>query len=131
MILAQRMATASTIRTRLAELQIDKQRFLRENKMQGAKSSLTAAMQNYPYKTRIDYEIKKLTGLLAFEVAMISKMIKEIGIGGEELSKIKEWEELLSSPMKLERGENTSDPGSKMGREGVPALSDDTHSAEG
>lgn len=102
MILAQRMSTAATIRARLAELYVDKQKFLRENSMQGARSAVTAALHNLPYNNRVDYEIKQLVKMLAFEVDMISRLMKEIGIGitEEELNEIKQWEEVLSSPMK-------------------------------
>jgi hypothetical protein len=49
--------------------------------------------------------------MLGFEVAMISKLTKEMGIGAtdEELNEIKQWEEILSSPMKQGPDQGASD----------------------
>ena len=98
MLLAQRMATAASIRVRLTDAYVDKEKFLRESKTQDG-VGLSARLHNLPYKGRVDFEIKQLKKLLSLEVDMINMLAKEIEMTEEQLQEIKQWEEIISSPI--------------------------------
>lgn len=106
MILAQRMATAANLRQRIGQLYIEEQRqrqTIKDNGLITGATQLTIGIASSRFSKTCKAERESLQKLLNFEIGLIGKYRKELGITDEDI-------ESYISPKNVDDTPSGSDP---------------------